>query len=173
MRLPRVRLTLRRILVAAAVLSLAAGGIIVQRETLGEAQFLVIGTLALAWPFLLLLIALVDVLSLDRHHRGRDQGPTTSSESTRRPRLTVLQMMAAMGIVAAMCWAAVTITPLWWAVFHRPTNAEIAARMREDAARWKRMSIEHPSLAKEYQRLSDKSNRAADRLDPRAKRTSP
>jgi hypothetical protein len=77
--------------------------------------------------------------------------------------------MTGMAVVAVICWVSVMLVPVWWGIIHRPTDAELAARLRLDAAYWTRLAAENPALAKEYLRLADRSTLAARRREGRAK----
>jgi ribose/xylose/arabinose/galactoside ABC-type transport system permease subunit len=171
MRFPCVRLTVRRTLFAALILSLAAG-FVLPWVTIGFTYSPALVTLGFASPFLALLIIINIVISTNWQFSRKGSGLTEASPSQRRPRLTILQMMLAMGVVSVMCWCAVTIAPIWWGVVHQPTYAELAEGMRRNAARWERLAAENPALAKEYRRLAERSNRAASRLNRTAKAVS-
>jgi hypothetical protein len=85
----------------------------------------------------------------------------------------LVQLMVAMASIAVLCWFGATLIPLWWGVVHPPTKAEIAAALRQEAARWRRLAVTHHSLVEQYQKLADKSAAAAIRFDPKGKATSP
>jgi len=75
----------------------------------------------------------------------------------------VAKLMGLVMSAASISWFAVLLSQIAWGIYHQPTNAEMAGGLRHDAAKWKQLADENPSLAKEYLRLADKSNQAADR----------
>jgi hypothetical protein len=173
MRVPRVKFTITRALYVVFVIILFLPGFFGERISPGGWLSWMLITIGLASPLLLLLYLLAEVLT-PGWHRG-EPGPRAirTLRSLRCPQFTLFQLILAMAILATMCWFAVMVVPLWWEAFHGPTDAEMAERFRLDAARWSRLAAENPGLAKEYQRLAERSIRAAERRERRAKVSRP
>jgi hypothetical protein len=157
------RIPVLRLLVVATILSIAAAEAV--QWTSNESMIICLGTMALAVPFLGLLFFLVLILDPGRLTRRGDA--CDAGVASRSPRLDLYQMMYAVLVLAVMCWFASVLVPFWWEAVHRPTNAELAASLRRDAARWARLATEQPSHAAEYRRLADQCLRTADRIDPK------
>jgi hypothetical protein len=173
MRLPRVKLTVNRSILAVAIVSGILPGLLIERVSLGGWLSWVLVTVGLASPVLFLAYLLSGVLTHDWQRGERGQRAKRTIAPTHRPQFTVLQLLTAMAIVTVICWVSIMLFPVWWGLFHQPSNAEMAAELRLDAAHWTRLAIENPSLAKEYLRLADRSIMAAERFERRAKASVP
>ena len=134
MRVPRVKFTIKRILIVAGIISVAASLVVGRVTTLGSSMWWVLVSLGLASPFWFSGFFLVDVLSIRRHQGESAQRPVATVPASSRPQFTLLQLMFATAIVTVMCWFAAMLFPIWWAAFHEPTDAEMAQRFRQDAA---------------------------------------
>ena len=169
MRLPLVKVTIQRALLAVAIISGVLSGLLIERVPPDGWMTWGLVSAGLASPILFLVYLLAAVLTYGWRRRADVSQTIGTIGLQHRPRVTVLQLMTGMAVVAVICWVAVMLAPVWWGIFHRPTDAEIAARLRLDAAHWTRLAAENPSLAKEYLRLADHSTLAAERRERRAK----
>ena len=86
-----------------------------------------------------------------------------------RLRFRLRTLMIAVAAVAALCPLTIEFVRLTWLLLHTRTDAELAASMRVEAAKWRQLAAKHPNLAKEYQTIAERSDRAAEQLDRRAK----
>ena len=161
-------LTAGRILLVAASVAVLAG-LFIGRVTPGSPTVWVLCAVVFTSSFFCVLVVLLLVLSGGRRpddHRARRMG---TSAFARLPQFRLWRLMAAIAIVAGVCWFATFLRPAWSWAFHRPTNAEVAASLRVESEHWERLATENPSLSREYRRLAEQSRRAAERFDRRSK----
>jgi hypothetical protein len=172
MKKPHVRITVPGLMLALALISSVAG-LVPHFAELGETAMLTCGAIALGSFFILLILLPFDPLLTKRRWRTSDSIAENASNAPIWPRVSLVQVMGFVAAAAIISWYGSVLGPIVWRLYHPPTNAEMAEQHRHEAVRWQRLGAEHPSLAKEYLRLAEKSSQAAERRDRMAKGSKP
>jgi hypothetical protein len=126
---------------------------------LSDATLVICCGVEIASFLIFLLILPFDPLFAPRKQSPNELGSDPSGNAPQRFQFRVAQLIGVVAASALICWFAALLGPLIWGIYHPPTNAEMAERFRRDAARWYQLAADNPSLAPEYLRLADKSNK--------------